>query len=116
MDKRTLRVPGQQHRARRTVIRPNDFRADVGSCRAVSSSWTEVLNMSQSSLQKIVPSLWYAKEAEEAARFYTSLFPDSRIDLVTKLPADSPSGPAGSVVVVQFTIFGHSFQAMSAGP
>ncbi|MFL6618346.1 MAG: VOC family protein [Povalibacter sp.] len=72
--------------------------------------------MSQSSLQKIVPSLWYAKEAEEAARFYTSLFPDSRIDLVTKLPADSPSGPAGSVVVVQFTIFGHSFQAMSAGP
>jgi predicted 3-demethylubiquinone-9 3-methyltransferase (glyoxalase superfamily) len=69
-----------------------------------------------SQLQKICPFLWYAKEAEEAARFYASIFPDSRVDRVTSLPADSPSGPAGSVKVVEFTLFGQSFQAMSAGP
>lgn len=67
-------------------------------------------------LQKIVPALWYAKEAEEAARFYATVFPGSRVDRVTPLPADSPSGPAGSVVVVEFTLFGQSFLAMTAGP
>jgi predicted 3-demethylubiquinone-9 3-methyltransferase (glyoxalase superfamily) len=66
--------------------------------------------------QKIVPSLWYAKEAEEAARFYASIFPESRVDRVHALPADSPSGPAGSVKVVEFTLFGQAFMAMSAGP
>ena len=68
------------------------------------------------SIQKITANLWYAKEAEEAAKFYTSIFPDSRIDSVTPLPADSPSGPAGSVKVVEFTLFGQKFIAMSAGP
>jgi predicted 3-demethylubiquinone-9 3-methyltransferase (glyoxalase superfamily) len=72
--------------------------------------------MTQAKIQKIVPHLWYTKEAEEAARFYTSIFPDSRIDRVTPLAAESPSGPAGSVVVVEFTLFGQSFMAMSAGP
>jgi len=66
--------------------------------------------------QKIVPNLWYAKEAEEAARFYASVFPDSRVDKVTTLPADSPSGPAGSVAVVEFTLLGQPFIAFSAGP
>ena len=66
--------------------------------------------------QKIVPSLWYAKEAEEAARFYTSIFPESRIESVTALAAESPSGPPGSVKVVRFTLFGQDFMAMSAGP
>lgn len=65
---------------------------------------------------KIFPHLWYAKEAEEAARFYASIFPDSRVDRVTPLPVDSPSGPAGSVQVVDFTLFGQRFQAISAGP
>jgi predicted 3-demethylubiquinone-9 3-methyltransferase (glyoxalase superfamily) len=65
---------------------------------------------------KIVPHLWYSKEAEEAARFYASVFPNSRVDRVTKLQADSPSGPAGSVAVVEFTLFGQPFMAMSAGP
>lgn len=67
-------------------------------------------------MSKITPSLWYVKEAEEAARFYVSLLPDSRIDSVDGLPADSPSGPAGSVQVVQFTLAGQCFMAMSAGP
>ena len=55
-------------------------------------------------------------EAEEAAEFYTSIFPDSRVDGVWTLPTDSPSGPAGAVRVVDFTLFGQRFQAMTAGP
>jgi len=72
--------------------------------------------MSRSPTRKIVPHLWYAREAEEAARFYASLFPDSRVDRVVTMPADSPSGPAGSVAVVEFTLFGQAFMAISAGP
>jgi predicted 3-demethylubiquinone-9 3-methyltransferase (glyoxalase superfamily) len=65
---------------------------------------------------KIYTHFWYAKEAEEAARFYASIFPNSRVDRVTPLLSDSPSGPAGSVKVVDFTLFGQRFQAISAGP
>lgn len=65
---------------------------------------------------KIIPHLWYVREAEEAARFYASIFPDSRIDHVTTMPAESPSGPAGSVTVVEFTLAGQPFMAISAGP
>lgn len=65
---------------------------------------------------KIFPHLWYAKDAEEAARFYVSVFPDSRIERVTALRSESPSGPPGSVKVVDFTLFGQRFQAISAGP
>ena len=65
---------------------------------------------------KIFPFLWYAKEAEEAAEFYASIFPDSRVDRVTTMKSESPSGPPGSVQVVDFTLFGQRFQAMSAGP
>ena len=64
----------------------------------------------------IFPHLWFTKEAEEAAAFYASIFPDSRVERVTPLLVDSPSGPAGSVKVVDFTLFGQRFQAMSAGP
>jgi predicted 3-demethylubiquinone-9 3-methyltransferase (glyoxalase superfamily) len=65
---------------------------------------------------KIFPFLWYAKEAEQAARFYASIFPDSRVDRVTTLQSETPSGPPGSVKVVDFTLFGQRFQAMTAGP
>ena len=65
---------------------------------------------------KICTFLWYATQAEEAAKFYASIFPDSRVDGVWSLPAESPSGPAGSVKVVEFTLFGQRFQAMTAGP
>ena len=66
-------------------------------------------------IAKIIPYLWYAKEAEEAARFYTSIFPNSRIERVTEMPTDTPSGPAGSVKVVEFTITGQPFIALMAG-
>src|SRR6185503_9367422 len=62
---------------------------------------------------KIYTHLWYAKEAEEAAKFYASIFPDSRVDRVTPLLSESPSGPPGSVKVVDFTLFGQRFQAIT---
>jgi predicted 3-demethylubiquinone-9 3-methyltransferase (glyoxalase superfamily) len=65
---------------------------------------------------KIVPHLWFVDNAVEAAHFYVSLFPDSRVDSVTPIPADTPSGPAGSVPVVEFTLAGQPFMAISAGP
>jgi predicted 3-demethylubiquinone-9 3-methyltransferase (glyoxalase superfamily) len=72
--------------------------------------------MTSKARSKIFPHLWYAKEAEEAAKFYASVFPDSRVDRVWALPSESPSGPAGSVKVVDFTVLGQRFQAISAGP
>ncbi len=67
-------------------------------------------------MQKITPFLWYSKEAEEAAAFYVSIFPDSRVNRVSALPSESPSGPPGSVKIVEFVLFGQSFVAMTAGP
>lgn len=72
--------------------------------------------MAAMSRAKIFPHLWYAEEAEEAARFYASILPDSRLERVTTLMADTPSGPAGSVKVVDFTLCGQRFQAITAGP
>ena len=65
---------------------------------------------------KITPFLWYTDQAEEAAAFYVSVFPDSRITRVTTLQSESPSGPPGSVKVVDFVLSGQPFTAMSAGP
>jgi predicted 3-demethylubiquinone-9 3-methyltransferase (glyoxalase superfamily) len=67
-------------------------------------------------ISSVVPHLWYSDKAEEAAAFYASLLPDSRVDSVTSLPADTPSGPAGSVKVVEFTLVGRPFMAITAGP
>lgn len=72
--------------------------------------------MASRSRAKIFPNLWYTKEAEEAARFYAAIFPNSHVDHVTPLLAESPSGPPGSVKVVGFTLLGQRFQAISAGP
>src|SRR5262245_38359960 len=72
--------------------------------------------MAKNARSKIYTHLWYAKEAEEAARFYASIFPDSRVDQVTPLLSESPSGPPGSVTIVDFTLLGQRFQAMTAGP
>ena len=67
-------------------------------------------------MSKIVTHLWFATEAVEAAKFYVSLLPDSRIDAVTDLPADTPSGPAGSAQIVDFTLAGQPYVAFNAGP
>ena len=55
----------------------------------------------------ITPHLWYAEKALEAARFYASITPNSRVDRVTTMPVDSPAGPPGSVTVVELTLAGH---------
>jgi predicted 3-demethylubiquinone-9 3-methyltransferase (glyoxalase superfamily) len=67
-------------------------------------------------MPKITPHLWFADKAEEAVAFYVSLIPESRIDRISTLPADSPSGPAGSVQLIEFTLAGQPFLALNAGP
>lgn len=67
-------------------------------------------------MSKITPCLWFDKQAEEAARFYTSLFADSHIDDVTLAPGDNPSTRAGDVLQVSFTLAGEKFTAVNGGP
>jgi predicted 3-demethylubiquinone-9 3-methyltransferase (glyoxalase superfamily) len=62
------------------------------------------------------PCLWFDGAAEEAADFYTSLLPDSRVDKVWRSPAETPSGPAGMVLTVDFTLNGQRFQGLNGGP
>jgi len=66
--------------------------------------------------QKIIRFLWFDGQAEEAARFYVSLFPNSQIDVITRSPADTPSGPAGVALTVEFTLSGARFVALNGGP
>jgi predicted 3-demethylubiquinone-9 3-methyltransferase (glyoxalase superfamily) len=66
-------------------------------------------------MQKIAPFLWFDKEAEEAANFYTGLFQDSKITSVTRYPEGSP-GPAGTAMTVGFQLFGQTFTALNGGP
>lgn len=63
-------------------------------------------------MQKITPHLWFDKEAREAAEFYASIFPNSKVTNATSLH----STPSGDVDVVSFELFGHPFMALSAGP
>lgn len=63
-------------------------------------------------MQKIVPHLWFDKEAKEAAEFYTSLFPDSEITNTSTIH-DTPSGDCD---IVSFKLWGYSFMSISAGP
>ena len=60
--------------------------------------------------------LWFEKDMEAAIRFYTSLIPGSSVHSITPLPAESPSGPAGSVRVASFTLGDQRYMAIEAGP
>jgi predicted 3-demethylubiquinone-9 3-methyltransferase (glyoxalase superfamily) len=64
----------------------------------------------------IVPCLWYNHNAEEAAKFYVGLLPDSHIDNVVRSPADNPSTKEGDVLVVEFTLAGQSYIGLNGGP
>lgn len=64
---------------------------------------------------KIVPCIWYDGAAEEAARFYVSLLPQSHIDSVNRSPIDTPSGPAGMVLTVEFTLAGRRYIGLNGG-
>jgi predicted 3-demethylubiquinone-9 3-methyltransferase (glyoxalase superfamily) len=67
-------------------------------------------------MPKVYTCLWFDGQAESAADFYVSLLPDSRIDKVWRSPADTPSGPAGMVLLVDFTLAGQKYQALNGGP
>jgi predicted 3-demethylubiquinone-9 3-methyltransferase (glyoxalase superfamily) len=67
-------------------------------------------------MQKVTPCLWFDGHAEQAARYYVSLLPDSRIDRVLRSPAETPSGPAGMVLSVEFTLAGNRFSGLNGGP
>jgi len=66
-------------------------------------------------MSKITPCLWFDGEAEEAANFYVSLLPDSKIEVVQRNSVDSPGGKAGTVLVVEFTLGGQRFIALNGG-
>ena len=66
-------------------------------------------------MSKISPCLWFDGEAEEAAKLYVSLLPNSRIEHVQKNVTDSPAGKAGTVLVVDFTLAGQRFMALNGG-
>jgi predicted 3-demethylubiquinone-9 3-methyltransferase (glyoxalase superfamily) len=66
-------------------------------------------------IQKITPFLWFDHQAEEAAAFYVSIFPNSRIVKVARYGEGSP-GPPGSVMTVEFQLEGQSFVALNGGP
>jgi len=67
-------------------------------------------------MDKITPCLWFDGNAEEAARFYTAIFPDSGIDAVNRSPGETPSGPKDMVLSVDFTLAGQSYIALNGGP
>lgn len=67
-------------------------------------------------IDKIVPCLWYDGTAEEAAAFYVSLLPDSRIVGVHKSPADNPSMKEGGTLMVEFVLAGRSYLGLNGGP
>lgn len=66
-------------------------------------------------MSKVSTCLWFQKDAEEAARFYVSLLPDSCIEGVLRSPGSWPGGEAGDVIVVSFSLGGQSFQALNGG-
>jgi predicted 3-demethylubiquinone-9 3-methyltransferase (glyoxalase superfamily) len=66
-------------------------------------------------MQKVTPCLWFDTQAEEAANFYTSLFPNSKILAVSRYGEAGPR-PAGMVMTVQFQLEGQEFTALNGGP
>ena len=60
--------------------------------------------------------LWYDKDAEEAARFYARVFPDSQVKAVHRAPGDFPAGKKGDVLTVEFTVLGIPCLGLNAGP
>jgi predicted 3-demethylubiquinone-9 3-methyltransferase (glyoxalase superfamily) len=67
-------------------------------------------------MPSITPNFWFDGRAEEAAAFYVSIFPDSRIDGISRSPTDNPSTKAGDVLLVSFTLAGQRFVGINGGP
>ena len=60
--------------------------------------------------------LWFDKDAQDAARFYAATFPNSEVTAVHKAPGDYPSGKAGDVLTVEFTVLGIPCLGLNGGP
>lgn len=82
---------------------------------SVSTSPKTTDNAETAPAQKITPMLWFNDKAEEAANFYTSLFPNSKILNVSRYGEVGP-GPAGSVMTASFQLAGQEFVALNGGP
>jgi predicted 3-demethylubiquinone-9 3-methyltransferase (glyoxalase superfamily) len=66
-------------------------------------------------MSKITPCLWFDGEAEEAADFYVSLLPDSKIEVMQRNMTDGRGGKAGTVLLVEFTLAGQRFMSLNGG-
>ena len=66
-------------------------------------------------MPQITPNLWFDTQGEEAAEFYVSMFPNSKITRVTRYPEAGPR-PAGSVLTVDFVLDGQEYTAINGGP
>lgn len=66
-------------------------------------------------MPRITPCLWFKDQAEEAANFYVSILPDSRIDHVHRAAIDTPGPKVGDVLLVEFTLAGQKVQALNGG-
>ena len=67
-------------------------------------------------MTKVTQHLWFERDMEAAVRFYTSLIPGSSMGWISAVPADNPSGPAGSVKIAAFTLGDQRYMAIEAGP
>lgn len=67
-------------------------------------------------MARVSQHLWFEKDMEAALRLYVSLIPGSSLDWLSGLPADTPSGPAGSVRLAGFTLGDQRYMAIEAGP
>jgi predicted 3-demethylubiquinone-9 3-methyltransferase (glyoxalase superfamily) len=67
-------------------------------------------------MNKVYTCLWFNGQAEEAARLYTSLIPNSSLGNISRSPAETPSGPEGMALTVDFTLDGIPYQGLNGGP
>jgi predicted 3-demethylubiquinone-9 3-methyltransferase (glyoxalase superfamily) len=86
-----------------------------GPIERLTSSWTHRRREEEAAMQKIVPCLWFDTEAEEAARFYTSIFPRSQVGEIAHYGSAGPR-PEGMVMTVSFELDGQRFTALNGGP
>jgi predicted 3-demethylubiquinone-9 3-methyltransferase (glyoxalase superfamily) len=94
------------------TIRP---RVAVFHIHSLNHDWETPSSLYQTA-SDIVPCLWFDGNAEEAGKFYASVFPNSHVDAVHRAPSDYPSGKTGDVLLVEFTLMGQPFTGLNGGP
>src|SRR6266567_2854615 len=90
-----------------------------GSCNSEIRAVSATTNKGVSDMQKITPFLWFNDQAEEAAKFYTSIFKNSGIGKIARYGEEGKrvaGRPKGSVMTVEFRLVGREFVALNGGP